>query len=193
MHRSSRKVAVVSALAMILLPSAARAQGVRRDNSPFGGKPAPIVPVSLARAVIEAPDKDMALTDSQRVQLTLIQRHLDSVNAPMLARLDSLKPTWRPAGGLSDLSQEQRDELVAKRRAQIAIVDSLTPNFVKSRERVMALLRPEQQDRANKVEKNARKRAEEVAKRELEQMDNVGMQRGRRGEIRDGTGRAPLG
>jgi hypothetical protein len=192
MQRTSRKVAVVTALALVLLPSAARAQtGVRHDNSPFGGKPAPIAPVSIAKAIIDS-DKDMALTDSQRVQLTLIQRQLDSVNAPLLKRLDSLKPTWRPAGGLNDLSQEQRDELVAKRQAQIAVVEAMTPHFAKARERVMALLRPEQQDRANKLEKNARKRAEEVAKRELQQMENVGMQRGRRGDIRDGTGRAPL-
>jgi hypothetical protein len=133
----------------------------------------------------------MALTDSQRIQLTLIQRRLDSANAPLLARLDSLKPTWRPAGGLNDLSQEQRDELVTKRKAQIAVVEQLTPNFTKAREHVIALLRPEQRDRAEKLEKNARKRAEEVAKREMEQMENVGSIR-RRGDIQDATGRTPL-
>ncbi|MDB4882904.1 MAG: hypothetical protein JWL95_1670 [Gemmatimonadetes bacterium] len=193
MHRTSRS-AVVAALVMVLLPTMAQAQGgVHHDNSPFAGKPAPIAPVSMAKVVLES-DKDMALSDSQRVQLALIQKQLDSVNAPLLALLDSLKPSWRPAGGLNDLSQEQRDELVTRRNAQIALVQEITPNFVKARERVMAVLRPEQQDRANKLEKNARKRAEEVAKRELQQLENVGMQqRGRRGDIRDGTGRTPLG
>jgi hypothetical protein len=192
MPRSSRRVAIVTALVLVVLPAATRAQNpVRHDNSPFAGRPAPIVPVSVARAVLDG-EKDMALSDSQRVQLQLIQRQLDSVNAPLLARLDSLKPTWRPAGGLNDLSQEQRDELVALRKAQIAVVEQITPNFVKARERVMALLRPEQQDRANKLEKNARKRAEEFARREMEQMEKVGGLR-RRGEIRDATGRAPLG
>jgi hypothetical protein len=192
MPHSSRSAIVAAALVMVLLPSVALAQnGIRRDNSPFAGKAAPIVPVSIAKVVLDT-DKDMALTDSQRVQITLIQRQLDSVNAPLLARLDSVKPTWRPAGGLNDLSQEQRDELVARRKAQVALVEQLTPNFAKARERVIALLRPEQKERAAKLEKNARKRAEEFAKREMQQMENVGMQRGRRGEIRDATGRTPL-
>jgi hypothetical protein len=193
MHRSSRSAAIVTALVLVLLPTVARAQNpVRHDNSPFAGKPAPIVPVSVAKAILET-DKDMALSDSQRVQITQVQRQLDSVDAPLLARLDSVKPTWRPAGGLSDLSQEQRDELVARRKQQIAIVEEISPNVAKANERVMTLLRPEQRDRANKLEKNARKRAEEFAKKELEQMENVGTGMRRRGEIRDATGRTPLG
>lgn len=193
MHRSRRSAAVVTSLVLVLLPAMAQAQnGVHHDNSPFGGKPAPIVPVSVAKAVLEADNKDMALSDSQRVQITHIQRQLDSADAPLLARLDSVKPTWRPAGGLSDLSQEQRDELVAKRKQQVEIVEAITPSVAKANERVMALLRPEQRDRANKLEKNARKRAEEFAKREMEQMENVGGMR-RRGDIQDATGRAPLG
>jgi hypothetical protein len=192
MHRSSRSAAIVTALVLVLLPTVARAQNpVRHDNSPFAGKPASIVPVSVAKAVLET-DKDMALSDSQRVQITQIQRQLDSANAPLLARLDSVKPNWRPAGGLSDLSQEQRDELVARRNQHEAIIAEIAPNVAKANERVMALLRPEQRDRANKLEKNARKRAEEFAKHEMEQMENVGGMR-RRGEIKDATGRAPLG
>ena len=80
------------------------------------------------------------------------------------------------------------------RAAQAKVIDSLTPAYTSAREQVMAVLRPEQRDRATKLEKDARKRAEETAKRELEgpqqQMEGQGR---RRGEIRDGTGRAPLG
>src|SRR4051794_3308678 len=193
MLRSSRSAAVVTAFVLSLTPIVAGAQnGVRHDNSPVAGKPAPIVPVSVAKAVLDT-DKDMALTDSQRTQIVKIQRQLDSVNAPLLARLDSLKPTWRPAGGLSDLSQEQRDELVTRRKQEVAIVEAIEPNVAKANEHVMTLLRPEQRDRASKLEKNARKRAEEFAKKELEQMENVGSGTRRRGEIRDATGRTPLG
>jgi hypothetical protein len=194
MPRSSRSAAVVTAFVLSLTPIMAGAQnGLRHDNSPFAGKPAPIVPVSVAKAVLDT-DKDMALTDSQRTQIVQIQRQLDSTNAPLLARLDSLKPTWRPAGGLNDLSQEQRDELVAKRKAQVEVVEKIAPNVATANQRVMAVLRPEQRDRANKLEKDARKRAEEFAKREMEQMENMNMGgTRRRGEIRDDTGRTPLG
>jgi hypothetical protein len=192
MPRSNRSVATVATLALVLLPSIAMGQYVHRDNNPFAGKAVPVVPVNVARAVIEH-EGDMALTDSQRTQIILIGRRLDSTAAPLLKKIDSLKPTWRPAGGINDLSPEQRDQLVALRKAQFAVIDSLTPAFAKAREQVMTVLDPEQRERAEKLEKNARKRAEEMAKKELESprpREDYGR---RRGEIRDATGRAPLG
>ena len=192
MRRSNRSITVAT-LALVLLPSFAMGQYVHRDNNPFSGKPVPIVPVNVARTVIER-EAELALTDSQRTEIVIIQRQLDSTAAPMLVKLASLKPTWRPAGGINDLSPEQREQLVAFRAAQRALIDSLTPAFAKAREQVMTVLRPEQRDRAAKLEKSARKRAEESAKKELEQrpqqIEGAGR---RRGQIRDGTGRAPLG
>ena len=192
MPRSNRSVATVATLALVLLPSIATGQYVHRDNNPFAGKPVPVVPVNVARTVIEH-EADFALTDSQRTQIILIGRRLDSTAAPLLKKIDSLKPSWRPAGGINDLSPEQRDQLVASRKAQFAVIDSLTPAFAKAREQVMTVLDPEQRERAEKLEKNARKRAEEMAKKELEgprPREDYGR---RRGEIRDATGRAPLG
>ena len=197
MPRSTRSVATlatVATLALVVSPSVATGQmPVRRDNNPLAGKPAPIVPVNVARSVIEH-ERDMALSDSQRTQIVVIQRRLDSTTAPMLKKLDSLRPSWRPAGGLNDLSQEQRDQLVTLRAAQAAVIDSLSPTFAKAREQVMSVLRPEQRERAAKFERDARKRAQERAKRELESRETMEAGSGRRrGQIRDATGRAPLG
>ena len=191
MRRSNRSITVAT-LALVLLPSLAMGQYVRRDNNPFSGKPVPIVPVNLPRVVIER-SSDLALTDSQRTQVADVQRQLDSVTAPMLSKLATLKPTWRPAGGINDLSPEQREQLVAFRAAQVALIDSLTPTFAKARDQVMSMLRPEQRDRAAKLEKNERKRAEEMAKKELESPQPMEGYGRRRGQIRDGTGRPPLG
>ena len=191
MRRSNWSVTVAT-LALVLLPSLAMGQYVRRDNNPFAGKPAPVAPVNVARTVIEH-EQDMALTDSQRTQIVLIQNRLDSVAAPLLKKIDSLKPTWRPAGGINDLSPEQREQLFSLRKAQFEAIDSLTPTFAKAREQVMTVLTPEQRDRAAKLEKNARKRAEETAKKELEGPRQVEEYGRRRGQIRDATGRAPLG
>ena len=193
MRRQFRSVATIAAFVLVALPSVARAQYVHHDNDPFGGKPAPIVPVSVAKAILDRNDNDMALADSQRTQLQHIQAKLDSTNAPLLKRLEAARPTWRPAGGLGDLSQEQRDQLVAFRRVQEAVVDSLTPNVQKANEAARAVLNPEQQERAAKLEKDARKRAEELAKKEFEvKQEMVPRGERRRGEIRDGTGRSPL-
>jgi hypothetical protein len=192
MSRSTRTVVVAAALGLVVLPSLAAGQGIRRDNNPFVGKPAPLAPVNVPRVVIER-ERDMALSDSQRTQIVLIQRRLDSTAAPLLKKLDSLRPTWRPAGGPNDLTPEQRERLATTRAAQAVVVDSLTPTFTQAREQVMALLRPEQRERAAKLEREARKRALEQSKRELEgpqMMEGYGR---RRGQIRDATGRAPLG
>ena len=93
---------------------------------------------------------------------------------------------------MGDLSQEQRDQLIAYRHAQEAIVDSVAPNVVKANTEARAVLRPEQLDRAAKLEKDARKRAEELAKKEFEVKQEMVPRERRRGEIRDGTGRSPL-
>ena len=193
MPRSTRST-TLAALALALMPSIAMAQGVRHTHSPFEGKRVPVRPVSVAKEIL-AHEKDIALTDSQRIQIVVIQRQLDSANKPLLQRLDSIRPTWRPAGGLNDLSPEQRAELVAYRDAEIAIVDSLVPQVTRANERVHALLNEEQRDRAGKLEKNARKRAEELAKREFESRPQFGeRERERpRGEMRNGTGSAPPG
>ena len=164
MRRQIRSIATVTAFALVVLPSVVKAQYLRHDNDPFGGKPAPIAPVSVAKAILERNDKEIALDPEQTTQLQRIQAKLDSANAPYLKRLEAARPSWRPAGGLGDLSQEQRDQLVAYRHAQEAIVDSVGPNVVKANEQARALLRPEQRERAAKLEKDARKRAEELAK-----------------------------
>jgi hypothetical protein len=193
MLRSSRRVAVIATVALALVPSMARAQmAVRHSNSPFNGVPAPIVPPSVAKVVLEN-EGELALADSQRVALAAIQRQLDSAEAPLLTKLEAIRPTWRPAGGLNDLSSEQRDQLVAHRKAHVELIEQITPIVAQYRERAMAVLSKEQQDRAIKLEKNARKRAEDVAKRELQQLENPSAGMRRRGEIRDATGRAPLG
>ena len=186
---------VVVAATLVLAPSLASGQYMtpQRENNPFAGKPAPIAPVSVAKAILER-EKGMNLTESQRSELTAVQRRLDSVAAPLLGRLDSLRPTWRPAGGANDLSPEQRERIAANWNARSALVDSLTPLYTKAREQVMTLLDEEQRERAAKLEKDARKRAAEAAKRELQsgpqQFERPDRRRGR---IQDATGRTPLG
>ena len=184
---------VVAAASLVLVPSLASGQYMtpQRENNPFAGKPAPIAPVSIAKAILER-EKGMKLTEAQRLELAAVQRRLDSAAAPLLRRLDSLRPTWRPAGGANDLSPEQRETIAANWNARSALVDSLTPVYTKAREQVMALLNADQRERAAKLEKDARKRADETAKRELQSGPQQFERDRRRGRIQDATGRTPL-
>ena len=89
MSRPIRTVVVAGTLALILSPSVATGQmPVRRDNNPFAGKPGPIAPVNVARTVIQH-ERDRALTDSQRTQIVVSQRRLDSATAPLQVRVTS--------------------------------------------------------------------------------------------------------
>ena len=194
MSRSIRTVVVAASFVLVLSPSLATGQYMtpQRENNPFAGKPAPIAPVSVAKAILER-EKGMKLTETQRGELAAVQRRLDSVAAPLLRRLDSLRPTWRPAGGANDLSPEQRERITANWNARSALVDSLTPVYAKAREQVMTVLDEEQRERAAKLEKDARKRAEQAAKKELQSgPQQYERPDRRRGRIQDATGRAPL-
>ena len=69
MRRQIRSIATVTAFALVVLPSVVKAQYLRHDNDPFGGKPAPIAPVSVAKAILERNDKEIALDPEQTTQL----------------------------------------------------------------------------------------------------------------------------
>ena len=96
-----------------------RGGGSRADFPQGGGTmmggPPPI-PATVAALVLEHAD-DFKLVDSQRVVLESVRRAQDSANKPWMAKLDSLRPTRQPAGGMGDLSQEQRDEIEARKTA----------------------------------------------------------------------------
>jgi hypothetical protein len=103
---------------------------------------------------------DFSLADSQRVVLESIRHTQDSANRPWLLRLDSLRPTSRPANP-NDLSQEQQDEIAARRTAMAAVMEGMRETNALARQRTMAVLSPAQQVRAAELENDARKKADE--------------------------------
>ena len=126
------------------------------------GGPPPIPP-TVAALVLEHAD-DFKLADSQRVVLESVRRAQDSANMPWRMKLDSLRPTRQPANGMGDLSQEQRDELEARRTAIAMVLDGMKENNAQARKKVMDVLDPDQQKRAASLEDEARKKAEDEAK-----------------------------
>ena len=147
--------------------SSGRRGDTRADFPPAGGAmmggPPPI-PASVAALVLEH-SEDFTLADSQRVVLESVRRAQDSANRPWMARLDSLRPTRQPANGPGDLSQEQRDELDARKTAIAAVIDGMKENNAQARKQVMEVLDPEQQKRAASLEDDARKKAEDDMRR----------------------------
>ncbi len=128
----------------------------------FAGPP-PIAPGVAALAIEHA--AELGLTDSQNIALATIRTLQDSANAPRLRTLDSLRPTRRPAGGVNDLSNEQRQEIEERRAAITPVLEALRETNAEARVKVMALLTPDQQKRTAQLEEDARKKADEEFKR----------------------------
>jgi hypothetical protein len=182
-----RRHAVAIVALLLAAPSLARAQYMPHAKNKLP-EPLPVLPVSPAQVVLDK-GKDFALTDSQRVELGLIQRQLDAANAPLIARLDSLRPTYRPAGGFADLSPEQREDIDSRRKAMTAVLALMEPNFATARQRTVALLAPKLHGKLAKVENDARKKAWEQARRDMEAQSRFDPPPRRRGGMGNGYGR----
>jgi hypothetical protein len=177
---------VVTALLGISTLSQAQMGGSRsaqrNNNNPedigLAGPP-PIAPGVAALAIEHA--AELGLTDSQNIALATIRFSQDSVNAPRLKTLDSLRPTRRPAGGVNDLSNEQRQEIEERRAAITPVLEAVRETNAESRVKVMALLTPEQQKHAAQYEEDARKKADEQFKRQARGGFGGGMERRRGG------------
>ena len=154
--------AVAAGVATLAISAGASAQyATRRPTMPLEeaiAEPPRIAP-GIAQLALEHAS-ELALADSQRVLLETIRRSQDSVNRPFAAQLEALRPTHRPANP-NDLSQEQRDEIETRRKAIGAIMQNVHDSNALLRWRAMAVLTPEQQERAAKLEEDAQQRADE--------------------------------
>ena len=148
------------------LASAQSARGSQRVANPvdLGFLGATPVAPTVAALVLEHA-ADLALADSQRVLIESIRRAQDSANRPWMLKLDSLRPTRIPANGPNDLSQEQRDEIEARRAAVAEVKTGMSGTNALARQKVMAALAPAQQRKAEELEKKALKKTEEETKR----------------------------
>ena len=109
---------------------------------------------------------ELALADSQQVLLASIRRAQDSANRPWIERLEALRPTSHPANPL-DLSPEQQEEIAARRLAIAEVMEGMRETNTTARQRAMALLTPEQQQKATELEDKARKWARENGGRNI--------------------------
>lgn len=191
MRRLVHSVVQLAAFALLVAaPLSAQAARSSQRSYPenIGITGAPPIPPGIAALALSVVDSTyLNLTMTQRVTLDSIRRLQEAANAPRLRTLDSLRPTRRPAGGPGDLSQEQRDEIEARKLAIQAVMDAIHETDTVARAQVMAIFNDEQRKRAEKLEKEANKRAEEEGKRlAREGMYPSGMDRSRGGRPPEG-------
>jgi hypothetical protein len=155
-----------------------------------GTGPEFVLPVNTP-AVALAHSTELFLTDSQRVRLQLIRRSLDSADAPLRHQLDSLRTSRRPVNP-RDMSQDQVDEVRARRTAVANIMAQLREHAATARERTLTVLSGDQVTRVAAYEDEARKKAEEDANRVAGGTGDGQQQQRRRGGGGGGRGRSPV-
>jgi hypothetical protein len=152
-----------------------------------GAGPEFILPVSTPAVALDH-STELFLTDSQRVSIQRIRRSLDSSDAPLRHQIDSLRTSRRPVNP-RDMSQEQVDEIRARRTALVSITAQLRDHAAAAREKVLGVLSADQATRVASYEEEARKRAEEDANR---MAGGNGAQDGQQRRRGGGGGRPPV-
>jgi hypothetical protein len=142
-----------------------------------------VLPASAAAIALDHAT-ELSLAEGQRGALESIRRAVDSANAPLRAQLDSLRPSQRPVNS-RDMSEEQRQQMRARRTAVAAVVARMRDNATAARERTLAVLTPEQRVRVEALESEARQRSEDDVNRVGRSDDAEGVMR------RRGSGRPP--
>jgi hypothetical protein len=169
-HPSAVIVAVV-ALVSVSMPALGQRGmrgGSRRggESSQGGGEQVvmPHVATPIVGLVLEHAD-EFKLSDAQRSALETVRQIQDSANRPWMQKLDSLRPRGTPANGMGDLSQEQRDEIEARKVAVANVIEGMRETNAEARKKVMDILNPDQQQHAAVLEDEAKKKLDEASKR----------------------------
>jgi hypothetical protein len=167
MRRSIITCLVLAGTAVVASSTSASAQYRGFDRQRMDSvlaEPPRLAPGVAALALDHA--AELALADSQQMLLASIRRAQDSANRPWIERLEALRPTSHPANPL-DLSPEQQEEIAARRVAIAEVMEAMRETNTTARQRAMALLTPDQQEKAAALEDKARKWARENGGRNI--------------------------
>ena len=109
--------------------------------------------------------QELTLSDTQFAKVIAIKRALDSTNAPLLRKLDSVQRLFRGGPVFSDPSAERRDSLAEAHAFVQQTVGEITDNNATARDQAYGLLSVQQLESAQKLEAKAEQAIEDEAKR----------------------------
>jgi hypothetical protein len=115
--------------------------------------------------------QELTLSDSQWKNLLSMKRALDSTNAPLMRRLDSVQSLFKGGMLFGDQSREHRDSLAEARLTVKQTTADLEDNYGTARDRAFALLDALQSSRATDLIDKAEK---EIADEEDKARRNSG-------------------
>lgn len=167
-HLARLSLVLVPAMLAVAAPASAqfgggggRGGGAARAQA-ASAEPPRVAPTVAALVLGHA--GDLALTDSQRTLIASVRHAQDSANGPWMQRLESLRNGPRPINP-NDVSQEQRDQMAARRAAVIDAIAGMRETDAEARQKVMTALNPDQQQKAAVLENDAQKQARDDSER----------------------------
>jgi hypothetical protein len=102
--------------------------------------------------------QDLALSDTQFVQVIAMKRALDSTNAPLMRKLDSVQRLFKGGAPLfGDPSTGRRDSLATARELVQETIGNVRENVSVGRDKAYALLSYPQRTKAQEFEDKAEK------------------------------------
>jgi hypothetical protein len=152
-------------LLLAVLPAMLGAQipgmgSLGRGRLPAGLKKEPAIEVppiiNVVNLVVEH-RQEMMLTDTQFVRIVAIKRGLDTTNAPMLRRIDSVQRLFKTAPLFQAPTQAHKDSLTAGKALIKEMTADIDDNIADAKDKVFALLSTPQKERAEQIEEKARK------------------------------------
>lgn len=99
--------------------------------------------------------QDLALSDSQFKHLILLKRTLDSSDAPMLRKIDSVQRLFRGGLVFGEQSREHRDSVAEGRTVVLEMTAALRDRYALAKERAFAMLNAQQYDKAQELHAKA--------------------------------------
>jgi hypothetical protein len=99
----------------------------------------------------------LELTETQFGRIIAIKRSLDSTNAPLLRRVDSVSRIFKKGPIFADPSVARRDSLAAAHAVVRESIAGVEDNIADGKDKAYALLAPAQIAKAEQIEEKARK------------------------------------
>ncbi len=160
MRKSYITFLMLAAPAVLFAQRGGGRSGGRMAEQPSAEFMRPPRPAPSITEIVLSHEKDLSLSDSQRVTMQALRAVQDSMTKPWMQKLDSLRPQRMPANGPNDLSQEQRDEMEARSKMVAGVMEQIREANAEVRIKVMAALNPEQQKRTAEFEEEEHKKTE---------------------------------
>lgn len=119
------------------------------------------LPVNPVNLLIEH-RQELALTDTQFMHIIAVKRSLDSANAPLMRRIDSVQHMLKGGNPIfSDPSPTRRDSIAEGRAVVNESLVGVRENISDFREKAFSLLSTSQLDKAQEIETKAIKAADD--------------------------------